>query len=124
MRVLSLFRNVAANALAKLFSPVRREREEAKDIIAPKPRHMVKLWRRDDGRPFFGPVVPADRAFHHLSRQSCRHYLRVTCFAFVSQQNPLMSRRDRRRLSRVLACLEYRNTMADKTNLVDEEMAA
>lgn len=96
--------------------PTVTERRNGKlNFNAPR---SVKVWRREDGKPIFGPAIQAERAGHHITRQTCRYYLRARFFAGVSQGNPLMSRRDRRRYSRVLAALEYRRMMTDDTNAV------
>lgn len=87
------------------------------------PPRMVKLWH-NNGRPIFGPATTTDRAEHHLSRQTCRAYLRSRFFAAVSEGNKLMSRRDRRRAGRLFAKLEYRRMMADPTNAIDPQEEA
>jgi hypothetical protein len=45
-----------------------------------------KLWS-NGGLPIFGPSTQSDRAEHHISRQTCRAYLRNRMFASVSQGN-------------------------------------
>lgn len=89
---------------------------------APAP-HMIR-FRTTTGRPVFGPSFDVPREMHHISRETCRHYLSARFFASVSAGNPLMSRRERRRMARLFACLEYRRMMQDKTNVVDPELEA
>lgn len=96
-------------SLAGLYNPVQRELEKLK---TQKARHMVKLYR-PNGHSFFGPVSVPDREFHFASRQSSRSYLRALWFRKMSAENPLMSRRERRRASRLFACLEYRQMVTE-----------
>lgn len=83
----------------------------AKD--APGRRYRTQ-WVGDDSAkrttPRFGPWQHDD-AFHHVSRQACRAYLRALWFNKISKEQPQLSRRDRRRVSRVFACLEYKETV-------------
>lgn len=98
------------------------ETHKGQDLPPAAPVHMIRL--RASSRPIFGPVFDVPREHHHLSRETCRHYLRTRFFAAVSQGNPLMSRRDRRRHARLFAKLEYRRMMQDPTNTIDSEMEA
>lgn len=124
MRALTFLTSKIGNALAALLSvaaPTRKAIRDERIDHHPKPKHIVKIWRRDDGGPIFGPVCIPDRANHHLTRQSCRHYLRAIAFQSISRQAPLMSRRDRRRWARAAAGIEYLDMMRDTTNLVANE---
>lgn len=111
-------------ALLDLFTRKQVEKEEAKQAERTPWKHrfihQVRL-RTSTGRPIFGPSFPAERANHHVSRQTSRGYLRARFFGSVSAGNPLMSRRDRRRYARLLACLEYRRMMVDPANVVEHE---
>lgn len=89
-------------------------------LIFQAPPRMITIWS-NGGRPIFGPSVQSEREDHHLSRQTCRAYLRNRMFASVSQGNPLMPRRERRRFARLFACLEYRRMMTDGTNAIPDE---
>jgi len=82
-----------------------------------------KVWRRDDGGPIFGPVSVPSGEYAWVSRQTCRHRLRAITFDFISKQQPLWSRRDRRRWSRAKAGLEYIQLMEDRTNMIENEKA-
>lgn len=124
MNIFSRLKNAVVGAFGGTLKrtderPAVHERRNGKlDFQAPP--HMVKLWH-NNGRPFFGPSTPTERADHHVSRQTCRAYLRARMFAGVSQGNPLMSRRERRHFSRLFACLEYRRMMTDETNAIPDE---
>lgn len=104
-------------------------RDERKAAAMPKPERpkreaplswSVKFWA-SNGRSFFGPVGSLSGEYSHVSRQTCRAYLRALAFRTISQQQPLWSRRDRRRYSRAAAGLEYIRMMEDKTNMVENE---
>lgn len=60
----------------------------------------------------FGPWA-AEEEFHHVSRQTCRAYLRALWFNKISKEQPQLSRRDRRRVSRVFSKIEYRGTVSN-----------
>lgn len=59
----------------------------------------------------FGPWA-AEEEYHHVSRQTCRAYLRALWFNKISKEQPHLTRRDRRRIARVLSKLEYKETIA------------
>jgi hypothetical protein len=101
-------------AIARLFSQDKPEPHSAaaRKTLPETVAHMIRLWT-PKGTHFFGPAARPDRDYSHVSRQSCRHFLRGLWFAKVSEMHPLMSRRDRRRLSRIYACLEYRETVRE-----------
>lgn len=99
--------------------PSVHEKRDGKMVFQAPPRY-IKIWH-NGGRPFFGPSVQSERANHHVSRQTCRAYLRNRMFGSVSAGNPLMSRRDRRRYARLFACLEYRRMMSDDANAIPDE---
>lgn len=114
-------------SIGKLFGN-RNERKEAampkpertKHHTAPRP-WSVKFWHRADGRPFFGPVGVPTGEYSWVSRQTCRFHLRALAFQGISQQQPLWSRKNRRRYARAAAGLEYIRMMEDKTNMVENE---
>lgn len=120
---------VAASALstAVAHALATRDPQGSAAPIAQEPNkaftHLIR-YRETTGRPLFGPAFDVPREHHHLSRETCRHYLRTRFFAAVSQGSPLMSRRERRRMARIFTCLEYRRMMQDPTNVVDPEMEA
>jgi hypothetical protein len=63
---------------------------------------------REDGRGIFGPAAIPDAAYHYVSRQTCRAYLRACWLVQVSRDNPNMSRRERRKSASLFARLQYR----------------
>lgn len=117
-RLMGALATMGAGILPGRFDPQHRTVHPAdvrKIHNAPLP-WTVRIWRSANGQPFFGPVGVPTGEFAWVSRQTTRHRLRALMFQSASQRNPLMPRRDRRRLARVLACLEYRSMMVDQTN--------
>lgn len=118
---------LAGNSMASVVVHALRGKADGSAApVKPEPakafQHFIR-FRVSKGR-CFGPAFDVPREHHHLSRETCRHYLRTRFFAAVSQGSPLMSRRERRRMARIFTCLEYRRMMQDPTNVVDPEMEA
>ena len=82
--------------------------------------HYIRL-RLNGGKTFRGPVFIPDAADYRVSRQTCRARLRGVFFAKISADFPNASRRQRRRVSRLGASIEYRAMMRDNTNQVAAE---
>lgn len=104
--------------------PTVHERRNGKlDFHAP-PR-MFRLRTSSSG-PVKGPAFLPPTEGHHVSRQTCRAALRAIQFHHVStlEGTRRMSRKDRRRLARLFACLEYRRMMQDDTNAIPADEAA
>lgn len=107
--LLDLVRSAMA-ALKKNLNPTAALDE----VKEQKQRHTIRFFTSN--RSFFGPVGLPPIANHFASRQTCRHYLRALWFQKMSDRDPLMSRRDRRRAARLFACLEYRNTVREESD--------
>lgn len=112
--------------------PGVHERRNGKLDFQAKPR-LIKFYAVGKGQSFYGPVGLPDSANHWVSRQTCRAMLRALAFHRVSESVVAerragrgrdveqWTRRDRRRLARLSAKLEYRSLMQDKTNLIENE---
>lgn len=120
MNVFSRVRGALAALLSVGGQPVLPHQAESPELDTPKPRHTFRI-RTTTGTPVRGPAFPGTREGHHVSRQTSRAFLRTRFFAGVSEGNPLMSRRERRRFSRLFACLEYRRMMHDPTNAIPDD---
>ena len=130
MNVFSRIKDAFTRVKSKLFSEkaAQTSQQQKKDQHRRRSTtsgHYHKLIERFRFTRFrtgkiFGPVFLVPREDHHVSRQTCRAYLRNIFFAQLSKDFPTASRQQRRRIARLQTSLEYRQMMRDKTNQVSE----
>ena len=123
MNIFSRIKNAVVGALGLKARPTVQEGRDKKLHFKSKPMEGHTIRFRTGGT-IHGPAFPPRTEHHHASRQTCRAYLRTLFFGKFTQDYPLASRRQRRRIARLAASLEYRQMMRDNTNVIPATDAA
>lgn len=86
----------------------------------------VRVLSPPPGKSVLGPAFIPPQAYHHVTRQTCRAYLRAVAFAQLTKKYPHIPRRYRRKYARLNAHLEYQIMMRDRAKQIpeQEELAA
>jgi hypothetical protein len=118
--IASVFDNRIKSAEGPISSDGAHKRRKGK-LHFKQPKAFKARFLPSTGRSIRGPVFLPAKEDHHVSRQTCRARLRALFFGQFSVQFTTAPRRQRRRLARLAASLEYRRMMNDTTNRIPDD---